>query len=184
MQRACRILLASCTVLAMMIRAGYCLPLMLMLLFCSAAWPALQAPDVKQVPLWDGETSSTPDGALVNRYGGPVVHQGTTKTTVSRVANVFHSGRGAYRVAIAGPVSDYAFFQLALGGFGPSTKYVMSRDFRRFDSLSFCLRNDTGVRFTLKLEIKDYRDGPPWTGRLDREISRWPTPAERDVRPY
>jgi len=84
--------------------------------------------DVKQVPLWDGETSETPDGSLINRYGGPVMHQGGTKITVSHVTDVVHSGHGAYRAAIAGPVSDFAFFQLALSGLGPTAEYVMSRN--------------------------------------------------------
>lgn len=117
-----------------------------------------QTTDVKQVPLWDGETSATPDGDLINRFGGPVVHLGDTKTTVRHVTDVVHTGCGAYRADLAGTVKDFAFFQLALSGFGPTKQYVMSRDLGRFDSLCFWLKNGTGVSFTLKLEIKDYRD--------------------------
>jgi hypothetical protein len=142
------------------LKRGYliCGSLLLVLLLVFGGWQAARAADVKQVPLWDGETSATPDGWLINRYGGPVVHLGAAKTTVSHVTDVVHSGHGAYRAAIDGPVSDYAFFQLALSGFGPTADYVMSRDILRFDSLCFWIKNETGVAFTLKLEIKDYRD--------------------------
>lgn len=116
------------------------------------------AVDVKRAPLWDGETSDVPDGALVNRYGGPVVHGGATKTTVSRVIDVVRSGSAAYRVDLTGTLSDFAFFQLALAGFGPTTEYVMTRDLRHFEKLTFYVRNGTGAPFTLKLEIKDHRD--------------------------
>lgn len=135
-----------------------CMGFLLVLLLVFLGWQAAEAADVKQVPLWDGETSATPDGLLINRFGGPVVHLGATKTTVSHVTDVVHAGHGAYRAAIAGPISDFAFFQLALSGFGPTADYVMSRDLLRFDSLCFWIKNETGVAFNLKLEIKDYRD--------------------------
>lgn len=131
------------------------------------------AADVKEVPLWDGETRESPDGLLINRYGGPVVHQGGTKVTVSHETGVVHSGRGAYRADIAGPVPDFAFFQLSLSGFGPTPAYVMSRDLRRFDRLCFRLKNDTGVAFILKVELKDYRDS------FDhRQVRHYPIPND------
>lgn len=73
-----------------------CQSLLLTLLLIFVGWQSAGAADVKQVPLWDGETSATPDGPLINRYGGPVVHQGGTKITVSHVTNVVHAGQGAY----------------------------------------------------------------------------------------
>lgn len=121
-------------------------------------WQFANAADVKQVPLWDGETSGTPDGLLINRYGGPLVHLDKTKTVVTHVTDVVHTGHGAYRAGISGPVRDFAYFQLSLSGFGPTAAYIMSRNILQFERLCFWLRNDTGVPFTLKLEIKDYRD--------------------------
>src|SRR5678816_2591492 len=126
-----------------------CKGLFIVLLLTFVNCHSAQAADVKQVPLWDGETrgyltSDTPAELLLNTYGGSVVHMGTTKVTVSHVTSVVHSGIGAYRAVIAGPVPDYAFFQLALSGFGPTDAHVMSRDIRRFDRLCFWLKNATG----------------------------------------
>jgi hypothetical protein len=132
------------------------------LLLAALLLPAAAA-DIRQVPLWDGETSEPPDGSatLINRFGGPVVHLGQTGTELARVAGKIHSGTGAYRVGItAAPRRNFAFFQLALSGFGPGPAYVVSRDLRRFDSMCFWLSNDTGAALTLKLEIKDERDSP------------------------
>lgn len=148
--------------------------LLVALLIVFGGWQEAGAADVKQVPFWDGETSATPDGPLINRYGGPVVHQGATKITVSHVTDDVHSGHGAYRADIAGPVLDFAFFQLALSGFGPTADYVMSRDILRFKCMDFWVMNDTGVPFTLKLEIKDHRDSSNYC-----QFRRYNIPATR-----
>jgi hypothetical protein len=128
----------------------------LVLLACATLSVPLEAVDVKRVPFWDGETSVVPDGPLLNRFGGPVVHQGGTRTSVSRAAEALRTGQAGYRVGLDGTVTDYAFFQLALTGFAPFS--VMSRDLARFEALSFWTRNLTGAPFTLKVEIKDDRD--------------------------
>ena len=123
------------------------------------AWQSAGAENVKEVPLWDGETNANPADTLLNRYGGPVVHDedGNNGTiTVSRVTDVFHSGNGAYQAKINDVISEWASFQLALSGFYED--YVMSRNILRFETLCFWLKNDTGVAFKLKLEIKDYND--------------------------
>jgi hypothetical protein len=113
---------------------------------------------------------------LINRYGGPVVHQGGTKITVSHVTDVVHTGNGAYRADVAVPASDFTYFQLALSGFGPAEAYVMSRDILRFASLCFWLKNDTGVSFTLKVELKDYRNSSSDLSS-DLQFRRYPIPA-------
>jgi len=130
----------------------------LLLLLASACTG--QATDLRSVPFWDGETSPTPDGPLINRYGGPPIHLGGTKTRVSHTTGVVHSGSGALRIDTTEPIGagDFGFFQTALTGFGPSPAYVTSRDINRFDATSFWLRNTTGSPFTLKFETKDDRD--------------------------
>ncbi len=63
--------------------------------------------DLTVIPFWDGETAPTPDNPLINRYGGPPVHMGDTKTIVHHTVDTVHSGDGAYRVDVSIPVGDY-----------------------------------------------------------------------------
>jgi len=116
------------------------------------------AGELTVVPFWDGETATTPDGPLVNRYGGASPNQ--FRTSVSRTTSTVHSGTGGYRIDTVGsiPAGSFGFFQPALTGSTPSSAYGVGRDISRFEASDFWLKNDTGSPFTLKFEIKDYRD--------------------------
>ncbi len=117
-----------------------------------------RAIDISQVPLWDGETSSTPNGPLINRFGGQPVHLGGTQMQVQRTTATVHAGAGGYRIDTLNPIAagGFGFFQTALA---PAAAGIQpGRDLRGFDQTSFWLKNDTGSNFTLKFEIKDYRD--------------------------
>lgn len=139
---------------------GLAIAILAALLGLSVAGAFAQSTDLSIVPFWDGETSATPDGPLINRFGGPVIDHGGTKTSVQLTTSTVHSGTGAFEIDTLGAISagSFGFFQTALSGFGPSSAYVMTRDVSRFDETRFWLKNTTGSSFTLKFEIKDYRD--------------------------
>ena len=129
----------------------------LLLCLVSTLSQPLPAVDVSLVPLWDGETSATPDGLLINRYGGLPVFGGGTNMLLSHSTSQVHSGNGAYQIDIPNPINPggFGFFQTSLA---PSSSFGPGRDLRPFDEVKFWLKNDTGASFNLKFEIEDYRD--------------------------
>ncbi len=129
-----------------------------LVLLCALFPPSLlPANDLTVSPFWDGETAATPDGPLINRYGGAPLQ---FRTNVGFTTETLHSGNGAYQIDTVGsiPVGDFGFFQTSLTGSVPSSAYEVGRDIDRFEETRFWLKNSTGSNFTLKFEIKDYRD--------------------------
>lgn len=118
--------------------------------------PTSHGVDISQIPWWDGETSVSPDGPLINRYGGlPIASGGTT---IQRSATAARTGLAGYQFTTTTPipVGGFGFFQTTLNPASAATS--PGRDLRGFDQTSFWIRNDTGENFTLKFELKDYRD--------------------------
>ena len=113
--------------------------------------------DISHVPLLDGETIGGGND-LRNRFGGST--DITFNTTVSRTTNpsLVHSGNGAMLINASIPAGQFGFVITALGGAEPSALYTDTRDLTSFDQLKMMLRNRTGASFTLRLEVKDYRD--------------------------
>ncbi len=142
----------------------------ILLLFALVLFAApVEAVDVSVVPLWDGETSSTPDGLLVNRFGGQPVHGGGN-LVVSHASSQVHSGDGAFRVSTSSPINPggFSFFLTALS---PGASYGPGRDLSNFDEARFWLNNQTGASFNLKFEVKDYRDSSAHTAWRNQTIS-------------
>lgn len=123
---------------------------------------AADAGDVAAVPLWDGETLDPPAASpnpYFNRFGGLPTDR--RLLSVTHTTTVSHTGLGSFRLDTdpAIPGGDYGFLSVALTGFsGAPVVYSDARDLSRFDEVAFWLRNDTGKPFTLKLEMKDYRN--------------------------
>ena len=111
---------------------------------------AAHAVDLTVAPFWDGETTQT--NPLLNRYGGAA---NVFNVNLQRTTSNVHSGNAAYQVDSSVTNGGFGFFQNVLGPGGAS---VVSRDIGRFDEARFWLNNTTGSAFTLKYEIKDYRD--------------------------
>jgi len=120
------------------------------------------ANDSSRVPFWDGERQDFPDHTL-NYFGGnPVAGDAAT---IEHTTDVVRSGNGAYRISTNGtiPTGWYDFVGTALTGFfesadNPSAKYIDTRDVSRYEQTEFWIRNETGSPFTLKFEVKDFRD--------------------------
>jgi hypothetical protein len=114
--------------------------------------------DISVIPWWDGETSVTPHGALINRFGGQPVFGGGALTNVQRTATAARSGGAGYRVNTTSPIpaGGFGFFQTSLTTASSSTS--PGRDLTGFEETSFWIRNDTGANFNLKFELKDHRD--------------------------
>lgn len=113
--------------------------------------------NVADVPVWDGERQDS-GGSLVNYLGGNVV--AAVQATVSRVADMVHSGQAAYRLDTVGPIAagNFAFVQMTVGAAGFPTPYLDTRDLTHYQEVSLWVRNRSGTPFTLELGLKDYRD--------------------------
>lgn len=113
--------------------------------------------DISNVPLLDGETVSTGND-LLNRFGGAtnVVYNVSVSHTTD--AQLVRSGNGAMRMAANVAQGGFGFAVTALGGVEPTNQYYDTRDLTAFESVRFYLRNRTGSQFTLRFEVKDYRD--------------------------
>lgn len=87
--------------------------------------------DVSSIPLWDGETAD-PAGRQLNRFGGNPV-QGI-RASVRHVTEVTYAGIGAFRIDTNGtiPAHGFDFIATSLTDFGPSPRYVDTRDFAKF----------------------------------------------------
>ena len=110
------------------------------------------AGDLSTIPLIDGERAGN-----LNYWGGPFGNGNIS--SIFKQSAIVHSGQNAYQVNL-GSISSggFGFFQTFSSGFGPSTAYRQTRNLEHFNSLGGYVRNDTGTDFTLKLELKDYRD--------------------------
>lgn len=121
------------------------------------------AADLREFPFCNGECANSPDRKLVTNIGTPFVHLGDTGCKVVKTNDLaeVHSGKGAFEISVNTADQHYAFFMLAVHGFygneNPSP-YWQSRDLSRVSSIEFWFDNRTGTEFTLKLELKDYRD--------------------------
>lgn len=113
--------------------------------------------DISHVPLLDGETTSGGNN-LMNRFGG--VTNLSFNATVSHTTDpgLVHSGDGAMRLDVGVSQGQFGFVITALGGVEPSSAYTDTRDLTWFDEVRFFVRNQTGSSFTLRFEVKDYRD--------------------------
>ncbi len=126
------------------------------LLMLTTAGLAL-AGDLGIVPLFDGERNDSLD-----LWGGPFgVGSGASFTKQSAVV---HSGSNAYDFNVGNITNgDFRFFQAfssdvngtQIGGQFP---YRQDRDLTQYQTLEGYVRNDTGSRFKLTVELKDYRD--------------------------
>ncbi|MBN1854424.1 MAG: hypothetical protein JW829_16960 [Pirellulales bacterium] len=110
------------------------------------------AGDLSTIPLIDGERAGD-----LNYWGGPFGIGNIS--SIAKQSVVVHSGQYAYRVDLGSIGSGgFGFFQTFSSGFGPSAAYRQTRNLDYFDLVGGYIRNETGTDFTLKFEIKDYRD--------------------------
>ena len=116
--------------------------------------------DLTIVPLWDGEAQGPlPQDVLMNRFGGNTVPG--IAATVQRSTAVVHSGTGAMRIDTNGTIPsndgyDYVITRFS-GDYSTPGVYIDTRDLTRFQEIRFWVRNETGEKFTVALELKDYR---------------------------
>lgn len=120
----------------------------------------LRAQDLRVYPFANGECANTPDGELVTNAGWPFIHGGDSGCNVSKTAipGEAHWGRGAFKVDVSTVARQFAFFSISMHGFGPDASYWQSRDLSLVRQIEFWMNNQTATAFTLKLELKDYRD--------------------------
>ncbi len=113
--------------------------------------------DISQIPLLDGETVSGGNN-LLNRFGG--VTNLAFNATVSHTNDpaLVRTGNGAVKMNVNVTQGGFGFVITTLGGTEPSNLYTDTRDITAFNEVRFFLRNQTGSSFTLRFEVKDYRD--------------------------
>ncbi|APZ95134.1 Ig-like domain-containing protein [Fuerstiella marisgermanici] len=120
-------------------------------------WRFSTMTDVSVVPFWDGDaTFPQAESATHNLFGGPAV--ASDNITVRHETSTVRGGEGALRADVLIAESGFGFFGPALAGFGPDSSYIDTRDITPFEQLEFQIKNETNAPFTLKLELKDYRD--------------------------
>lgn len=113
--------------------------------------------DISHVPLLDGETISGGND-LRNRFGGATTL--AFNTTVSRTLDpaLVRTGNGAMKLDVGVSLGQFGFVITALGGTEPTNAHFDTRDLTWFEEIRFFVRNQTGSSFTLRFEVKDYRD--------------------------
>jgi hypothetical protein len=119
--------------------------------------PLTLSQDISQIPLLDGETVSGGNN-LLNRFGG--VTNLAFNATVSHTTDpaLVRTGNGAVKMNVNVTQGGFGFVITTLGGAQPSNLYTDTRDITAFNEVRFFLRNQTGSSFTLRFEVKDYRD--------------------------
>jgi hypothetical protein len=109
------------------------------------------------VPLWDGErVDGTGGQTMLNYFGGGL--GASSGATVSYTTAVVHSGQGGYCINLSGSVAQgsFAFVQTTLGATGKPPPYMDTRDLTPYQYISCWINNQTGVPFTVQLNIQDY----------------------------
>jgi hypothetical protein len=113
--------------------------------------------DISYVPFWDAETTSGGNG-LMNRYGG--ASDAGLNVTLTRTTSdpQVRTGNAAILLNASIGNNGFGFVTTKLGGTQPSTAYHDTRDITQFQEIRYHVRNDSGEAFTMRFEIKDYRD--------------------------
>jgi len=78
---------------------------------------------------------------------------------ISLETSIVHSGKASYRADLGSlPASNLSFFQTFSSAKTGTQNLRQTRDLTRYESFEGYIRNDTGVAFDVRLELKDYRD--------------------------
>ena len=123
------------------------------------SWRFTTLTDISVVPFWNGDaTFPTPASSTYNLLGGPTVT--SSNVTVIHETETIRGGAGAMRSIVLIGESDFGFFGAALAGFGTANgnTYIDTRDISQFEGFNFQIKNETRAPFTLRVELKDYRD--------------------------
>ncbi len=123
------------------------------------SWRFTTMADLSVVPFWNGDaTFPTPESRTHNLLGGRTVT--SNNVTVIHETDTIRGGTGAMRSIVLIAESGFGFFGAALAGVGPAngSTYIDTRDISQFESLNFQIKNETRAPFTLRVELKDYRD--------------------------
>ncbi len=113
--------------------------------------------DISHVPLLDGETVSGGND-LRNRFGGATTLSFNANVTRTLDPALVRTGSGAMKLDVAVTQGQFGFVITSLGGAEPTNAYLDTRDLTWFEEVRFFVRNQTGSNFTLRFEVKDYRD--------------------------
>ncbi len=116
-----------------------------------------QSTDISHVPLLDGETVSGGNN-LMNRFGGNTSLAFNVAVSHTTDPALIRTGNGAIKMNVGVAQNSFGFVITALGGVEPNALYTDTRDLTAFDEVRFFVRNQTGSNFTLRFEVKDYRD--------------------------
>ncbi len=113
--------------------------------------------DISHVPFWDAETTSGGNG-LMNRYGG--ASDAGINVTLARTTSDPQVRTGDAAILLNASIGNngFGFITTKLGGAQPSSAYPDTRDIPQFQEARYFIRNDSGEAFTMRFEIKDYRD--------------------------